>query len=380
MTVFHVMPQFHFVNERTIIGGYASAVARLAVAQAAEGSRVEIVSRMPDLSTERFAGVNLSNLLEDADANSHRHPIRFARQLFGFLRSRLSDEDSIHFHSGHAEYALVSAVVGVLLGRRMVHTLYCPIRPGARGLTQRLAVKMARFCGVSFSGMSRNVCKSIPGRAIWTPPVIDSEYFQPDANAPQDCQILFVGNATPSKGLVDLLLAFVNLVDGSEHFEGGFSFSEGTSLVVTTELARTSESKELSDVLNDLNGAGALSRISWLPIVPEMRELLGKAAVHVAPFRSTNGPSDYFMSTLEAMAIGKVCVVSDLPGMAEVIRDGENGFSFRSGDSADLRRALKRAIECDRSAVGERARNFVITTFGRSAVENTNRLYGDLNG
>lgn len=371
MTIFHVLPQFHFVNERTIIGGYPSAVARLAVAQAAQGSRVEIVSRMPELSISEFADVGLSNL-EVLDASSHRHPVRFARKLLKFLRPRVKSGDWIHVHSGHAEYAFVSGLIGLTLGVGVLHTLYCPLRGRTRGRAQRFAVKMARACGVTFSGMSRNICKSIPGPSAWTPPVIDSQFFDPKYNSPNNNQILFVGNATPSKGLADLLPAFVEFVEDAEH-------GERMRLVVTTELARTRTGSEIQEVVEGLKDAVAMSQIAWLSIVSDMRDLLGGSAIHVAPFRTTNGPSDYFISTLEAMSMGKVCIVSDLPGMAEVVREGETGFCFRSGDPVDLRRALDRAVECDRIALGRRARSFVIETFGESAIETTNSLYGELN-
>lgn len=368
MTIFHVLPQFHYINDRTIIGGYPSAVARLAVAQADGGLSVEIVSRMPESSKSRLDGVYLSSL-DVIDSASHRHPLRFARGLTAFLRRRLRDGDSIHFHSGHAEYAFVSAILALRFGGGVVHTLYCPLRPGLRGQAQRLAISLARSCGVSFSGMSKNVCNSIPGAAKWTPPVIDTDYFKPALSDVSACQVLFVGNATPSKGLADLLPAYVKIAEKAER-------DEAIRLVVTTELERTSGGNELSEVFRSLEGAPALAQIRWLSIVSDMRELLLASAIHVAPFRTTNGPSDYFMSTLEAMATGKVCVVSDLPGMAEVITDGYNGFSFRSGDSADLERALWRAIQCDRIVVGGRAREFVVKTFTAEAVKASNRLYG----
>jgi glycosyltransferase involved in cell wall biosynthesis len=368
MTIFHILPQFHFVNERTIIGGYPSSVGRLAVAQATAGSHVEIVARMPDLSTTEFSGVRLSNL-EVVDATSHRHPFRFARTLQSFLRGRFRDGDTVHFHSGHAEYAVVSALIALMLRVKVEHTLYCPLRPsGSRRLAQRAAVTSARRCGVSFSGMTRHVCASIPGPSVWTPPVVDSDYFRPVPDDPFCRQILFVGNAAPTKGLADLLSAFVQLVD---HWDDG----EAPELVVTTELARTSGNSEINEVMDKLKGSRALSRITWLSIVPNMRELMAKSAIHVSPFRNTNGPSDYFIATLEAMAMGKVCVVSDLPGMAEVVADGRNGFSFKTGDCADLERALRRAFACDRTTIGRRAREFVVANFGDSAVEITNSLY-----
>jgi glycosyltransferase involved in cell wall biosynthesis len=177
-----------------------------------------------------------------------------------------------------------------------------------------------------------------------------------------------VGNATPTKGLTDLLNAFKQLIEG---WDGG----EEPRLVVTTELARTKENSEINEALAKLEGTRALSRITWLSIVPDMRELISQSAFHISPFRSTNGPSDYYMATLEAMAMGKVCIVSDLPGMAEVVTDGVNGFSFRTGDSFDLERAIRRAIESDQTTIGRQARDFVTKNFGLAAVMITNSLY-----
>ena len=37
-----------------------------------------------------------------------------------------------------------------------------------------------------------------------------------------------------------------------------------------------------------------------------------------------------------AMSYGKAVLVSDIPGMLEVVHDGETGFVFRSGDMDNL--------------------------------------------
>lgn len=50
------------------------------------------------------------------------------------------------------------------------------------------------------------------------------------------------------------------------------------------------------------------------------------------------------LASIEALLAGTLCVYSDIGPFREVVRDGENGFLFRSGDSADLERALQRAI------------------------------------
>src|SRR5256885_12524596 len=42
------------------------------------------------------------------------------------------------------------------------------------------------------------------------------------------------------------------------------------------------------------------------------------------------------LKPLEAMALGKVCVGSNVGGLMELIRDGTTGVIFRAGDTEDL--------------------------------------------
>lgn len=45
-------------------------------------------------------------------------------------------------------------------------------------------------------------------------------------------------------------------------------------------------------------------------------------------------------AVLMAMSYAKTVLVSDLPGMTEIIKDGENGFVFHTGDASDLSRKV----------------------------------------
>jgi glycosyltransferase involved in cell wall biosynthesis len=59
-------------------------------------------------------------------------------------------------------------------------------------------------------------------------------------------------------------------------------------------------------------------------------------------------PSTWYENTpfvvLEAFAAGVPVVASDLGGLSEVVRDGQNGLLFRAGDAAALRAALQRLL------------------------------------
>lgn len=51
------------------------------------------------------------------------------------------------------------------------------------------------------------------------------------------------------------------------------------------------------------------------------------------------------LAIIESMAAGRCNVVSDIPPNLELITDGQNGLTFRSGDAADLARVLRRALD-----------------------------------
>jgi glycosyltransferase involved in cell wall biosynthesis len=57
-----------------------------------------------------------------------------------------------------------------------------------------------------------------------------------------------------------------------------------------------------------------------------MAQLVSSADVVVASFRSTEGISDIPIIVLEAMALGKPVVASNLKGVREAIQNGKNGL------------------------------------------------------
>jgi len=51
------------------------------------------------------------------------------------------------------------------------------------------------------------------------------------------------------------------------------------------------------------------------------------------------------VSLMEALASGLLCLVSDIPGNREWIKDGVNGWLFRDGDVDDLAEKISNAIK-----------------------------------
>jgi len=68
------------------------------------------------------------------------------------------------------------------------------------------------------------------------------------------------------------------------------------------------------------------------------------------------------LKPLEAMAMGKAVIGSDVGGVREILDDGRAGLIFRAGDAADLARCLETLFRdpVARQALGEAGRRFAV--------------------
>ena len=105
--------------------------------------------------------------------------------------------------------------------------------------------------------------------------------------------------------------------------------------------------------------------------------LLNAADVFVFP--SLPGLDAIAGSVLQAMACGRVVVASDVGGIGEYLRDGENGFLVPPGDASALRLALVKAIGLggrERERLGRQARETVLAGYSsRRMAEEYLRLF-----
>lgn len=369
MRIDHVLPQLPIVTRRTVVGGYASSVVNLAHRQSALGHDVRIISRLP--RRYHYDGPITIVKVGELNGRSHRSPIEFVLATARHVHDCKDRIDIFHFHSGYVEYLGASIAARLAShGSRIAHTIYCPPQAELRGKHQRVLLAVASKLGIRLSGMSNHVSGRLGSNVRRTPPVIDTDYLSArTGQVPGAPRLLFVGNAMPEKGLVDLLDAYAILA-----LETSMNGSV-PSLTVTTELARTNSHETVAPAVARLERLNLASNITWLSIVPDMKELMQNHHIHVAPFRSTNGPSDYYVSTLEAMSMGMTCVVSDLPGMSEVVEDGINGYSHRAADSASLARTLSRALShLPDTSVHQAARNTIVR-MSANAPSDTFKLY-----
>lgn len=111
----------------------------------------------------------------------------------------------------------------------------------------------------------------------------------------------------------------------------------------------------------------------------QLHELVGNARAVVLPSEwYENAP----MSVLEAYALGKPVIGANIGGIPELIREGQSGHIFPSGDDAalaDVLRRVQRAPDADIEAMGRHARAWVDTDFtAQRYFERTLAIYNRL--
>ena len=95
-------------------------------------------------------------------------------------------------------------------------------------------------------------------------------------------------------------------------------------------------------------------------------EVICKSDFFVMPNVSLHGTMTPPTTLLEAMYLKRVCLVSDVRGMGEVVSDGVDGLLFRKGEASDLQGVLNRAFKLgpeEKRLMGEGAQWKVVNDY-----------------
>lgn len=378
--VAHILPRFPYFGGRTVVGGYASAALSLANAQKHCGYRPTLVSYVsPKTPAHTSEGIPVHRLGYFSEGSSRLAPFRFLIMSVLWVRRNRRMIDSVHLHAGHVEYIIAARICAAVSGLPVAVTIYCPpSSSGARAWLQRL-VCWRPGAKLKLSGMTDNVASELtrvcggsrPAMTLFPP--LDLHFWNPGDNGEPGVEALrfiFVGNLTRTKG-IDLFIEALGALKQS----GDIPFSA----TITTELKRTAPDVRSRQLAKRIEELGLLPHVRQLSIVDDMRTLLCRHDVHVAPFRSTDGPSDLFMSSLEAMACGLAVIATRLPGMSQVVRDGIDGLLVEPDDVQSLTEAMRRLATDSqvRSDLGKAARSRALELFDpEQIVEKAEALYG----
>ncbi len=166
-----------------------------------------------------------------------------------------------------------------------------------------------------------------PGRTVrYVPNGVEPGFFierKYSAEGNRAIRLLFVGTWLDRKGVYYLAQAFNALVRDSR------------SVTLTVAGCHTPEKQ-----VKDFFSPEARDRVTVVPRVPRenMPALYSEHDIFVFPSLMEGMP----LTLLEAMATAMPVVVTEIPGMVELVEDGFNGLLVPSTDSAGLATAIER--------------------------------------
>jgi N-acetyllactosaminide 3-alpha-galactosyltransferase len=348
MKVLQIAPYFH-----PHIGGVESHVLDLSRELLELGLQVEIVTSMYERMKDRERVRGLEVVRLKPAALWWKTPVTF--KLKSYVSS--SDADIVHAHSPPPLDSYFAARACKASGKPFIITYHCDLEiPGVLGplivwiyektfgsYTVSSADKIIVTTG-TYAATSRSVWKYLPAVI---PNAVDSKMFNPSVDgtgirerhdiASDERVVLFVGRLVSHKGIEHLLDAAKIVPDAKFVIVGGGEFAE--------EL-RTRHSAESG------------GNVIFAGRVPYADLPKYYAACDVCVLPSVSRLEAFGIAALEGMSSGKPVVVSDIPGVREVITDGEEGLLCEPLNPEDLARKVTLLLENDerRHSMGARGR------------------------
>lgn len=264
--------------------------------------------------------------------------------------------DIIHGHSGYPHYSILTMLAGKIFKALSIQTLYCPI--STEVIDYKHLILNHRISKYPLSklnkiiSISKNTAISVANigisedKIIVIPPPLDIELYNPKCSAStmrsrigdNGPLILFVGNLTKTKGL-DVLIESIPLV---------LEKYSKAKLIFTLDIEMKNSSYEdrrKKEIYDKIENLGIKHSILEFGIVENMFELIAASDLFVAPFLSTAGPSDYPIPVLEAMAIGKPVIATNVGGIGEIIENGKTGILIRPNSVNELAKSIIETID-----------------------------------
>jgi phosphatidylinositol alpha-1,6-mannosyltransferase len=163
--------------------------------------------------------------------------------------------------------------------------------------------------------------------------------------------VLYVGRLVPHKGVEFLLEAVPGFKD--------------TAHLVVVGSGPWRETLEKRAAMNGISDS-----VTFAGSVPYEELPAYYRAADVAVLPSISRLEAFGLVGLEAMASERPVVMSDIPGVREVIEDGEHGFHSRPVDPVDIAEKVNALLEDPklRSEMGERGRKRVLEKFTTEVV------------
>lgn len=236
-----------------------------------------------------------------------------------------------------------------------------PVKAKNRFLEKRALQKADGI--ISVSAFTANLTKELfqLGREMTIiPNSVDMEQFEPIDLLPQPNTILYFGTLIRKKGLLELPLIFNEVIKQNP---------KATLTLIGKDAAdKQSGSASTWQLVQPLFSKEALGRVHYLGPVPyhEIKKHIAQATVCVFPTFAEALP----VSWIEAMALKKPIVASNIGWAPEVIDDGENGYLVHPKDHQTYAQRILQLLADEQLQrnFGEKAREKVKTTFSTEVV------------
>ena len=149
-------------------------------------------------------------------------------------------------------------------------------------------------------------------------------------------------------------------------------------------LAGRESDKDYSSTLRRLVAELSLSeRVTFFGDVRDVPSFLSELDVFVLPTREEGRMEGCPVALLEAMASGRACVATDIPGSRDIVEPGRSGSLVPAGDAEALAEAIRRLANDPpgRRALGEAARGRILDKYSiEREVEAHESLYDEVLG
>ena len=342
-------------NTKVFIGGHENTVVRLSKVLFERGHEISIIttphlyySNKPNNS---LYGAKVYSLPICSPYLSFRYGLEFLLRALRKIKEINNREnfDIIHGHSGHPMPALITGIGGKISGIPSIHTLYHTVGGSGSYYPYQffLSKHISRFylsLPDRIITLSKRNKESLKGMGIKGEkisvihPVIDLNHFKPSTSGKDvkkqlnlDSNILlYAGDLAKSRG-ADVL------IDALDKVKKQFPDIK-LLFAVNMPLKRYKiEKLEIKEKINsyDLNDA-----VIPVGIVNNMPEVMAASDIFIAPYTDIEGIADYPVSILEAMAVGKPVIASEVGGIPEIMVHQKNGLLVKPNDPVELANAI----------------------------------------
>ncbi len=318
-------------------GGVEAVVCNLAKSLRARGHTVDILEmgREPAKPRELFPGITLRRLLamQLPRWKSPRSWLSFARTFMQLQRAlKAFDPDVVHVHFPARQAPLMA--VAALLPRhwRLVATLhnsdiwgrpadYEAIRPWRNRFFQRTD-QVTAVCKALLAAAEEDYpCITGKGRVIYNG--ISDAWLQQDSNlAPQNKggnrYILYAGRLSDVKGVDILLTAWAQIHE---------KYPDTQLMIIGDGPQREALQKQARE-------SGLTQAVQFLPATG--KQALAEWYRHAECLILPSSREGQGLVLVEASLCHTICIGSNVVGINEVLKHGENGFLFPYGDHAAL--------------------------------------------